>query len=230
MAHHVFQPGVALRCGKRIAAAWLATMVVAGKISAAALEWSVTEISARASLGQGTFEAAYPFENNGSAPVTIRRVESSCDCTVAIPAAVTIGPGQSSHIRAVLTIGERTGLLQQTLVVHTDEPGAAPVKLTLAVEVPEPVIFEPRFVLWPVDSEPAPRIVNVTVAAGAGFVIKRAACDTPGFGVAIEPIKPGASYRVRITPASTAAPARAVVRLETEPASPRGLTLIAQIR
>lgn len=135
-------------------------------VARAQLAWPSTTLRVAADPTTDRVAVVFPYRNTGARPVAIRRVESSCQCTVATPVPQSCAPGADGEICAVLRYAERTGLIRQKLAVFIGESAEPAAVLTLEVEVPERLHLGTRFLLWARDTAPVPQTVSFAVRAG----------------------------------------------------------------
>src|SRR5688572_17383265 len=95
-------------------------LTFAPSISLAALAWKTTIRQMSATAGDKEVVVEFGFDNPGAAPVSILKIETSCDCTKASASSPTIAPGGSGQIKAVFTLGDRVGRQEKTIEVTTD--------------------------------------------------------------------------------------------------------------
>lgn len=179
---------------------------------ALALEWETQHAAIKTQPLQRHVDIAFPFTNRGTKPVTIQRVDSSCDCLEATASATTVGPGASGAINARFTVGDRFGVYRRTISVVTDE-GAEPVALQVELDVPEVARLAPRSVEWKLQAAAEPQVVAITVAEGIDLSINSVQGTSDAFTYRLETVEAGKRYRLHLAPQSTAAPANAAFRL-----------------
>lgn len=159
----------------------------------AGLEWKQTELSVPAAVGQEKIEAVFEFTNAGDVPIKIIEATSSCGCTVPELEKDTYAPGETGTLKAVFTVGNRTGAQRKVITVTTDDPEQRSTQLLLETNIPELISIRPKMVLWRMDSESVQKEINlhtdpankVTIVDDAGYLeqIKYelvASKETPG--------------------------------------------------
>lgn len=67
-------------------------------------------------------EHAFILNNTGKSNLYIRKVSASCGCTAVQPSKTTIGPGESTEIKAVFNAGGREGNQKKAITVITNDP------------------------------------------------------------------------------------------------------------
>lgn len=187
----------------------------------AELVWEKTEQSFTTVAGQVMVKAAYPFKNNGTEPVTLTGLTTSCGCTTATPSKLTYAPGESGTINAVFSIGSRTGLQKKTIRVETNDRKTR--ELLLTVEIPELLHIEPAFVLWTGGEPAAEKIVMLTVKADPPFKITGLKGVPEKIKASLEPLPDGVGYRLHLQPKDTASPTEGWIELETNFPAEKGV-------
>ena len=181
--------------------------------------------------GDGHLETKFAFRNEGKAPVTIRKVRTSCGCTSAKLVKNTFDPGEQGEITVRFTFGDRKGPHRKIIAVDTDEkPDAA--ELSLQVWIHEPLAIAPALVFWKTGEAVAAKTVQVTAEPGTPVRVKGVASSNPRLAAKLETIKAGSQYVVSVTPADTAKKESAEITIETDfPADqPRSYTIHARIK
>lgn len=186
-------------------------LVTAGNLLA--LEWQVHEAKLAPGPLQRTADARFTFRNTGVAPVTIRSVQTNCDCLNAATDKLVYAPGESGQLTARFTTGDREGLYERAItVVASDSP--APQRLTVMIDVPRAAVVAPVNLLWPIGSAAESKSVDVRVADGIEITFSATYATNAAFSSKLETVTPGRRYRVLITPAATSAEANAAIRIE----------------
>ncbi len=188
----------------------LALLLTAG--SASALEWKTQQLTIKASPLDRTAQTTFDFKNTGTKTVTIKSVDTSCDCLDARPSAKTFAPGASGQIIAHFTLGDRFGSYSRTIIVSTDEGGEA-TALTVGVEIPEAATLSPRVVEWKLNAAATEQAVEIVVTPGVQLTINEATCTSDAFQFRLETLEAGKRYCLRISPKSTHEVANAAFRL-----------------
>jgi len=178
----------------------------------AALTWSNTAISGTSKPLQKTIDVAFPFRNTGATPVTIRDVQTNCDCLVAGADQKTYAPGQSGLVVARFAVGERTGAYERRITVATDDSPDAQ-RLFVHIEVPELASLSNKVREWNVGGIPTEQAVEIVVTDSIKIDFTDTLVSANTFRARLETVEPGRRYRVHITPANTAEAASAAVRV-----------------
>lgn len=137
----------------------------------------------------------FKVRNTGKAPLEIQNVAASCGCTAAAPKERRIAPGGTGEIEVSFDTRGRSGKVEKTVTVMTNDPKNANKILTIKVDVQRMLGFEPEMTfLSGVAGEPVkgeawlsgklagkarPKIVR-TEPAGVGLKVELA--EKPGGG------------------------------------------------
>ncbi len=180
---------------------------------APALEWKSRKAELVPRPFQPTVDAVFEFRNASNGPVTIRDIQTNCDCLSAATDRRIYQPGESGRVTAIFTVGDRFGVYERTISVVTDETGIGPIKLAVRTDVPELAELSPRTLEWTTGSTAKEKIIQITPARGLSIMFNRAESTNDSFTVSLDEIEPGAHYRLRITPKSTVPKANAAIRV-----------------
>ena len=178
-----------------------------------ALEWKAKTVDLFTAPFQSTIAASFEFRNDGRSPVTVRDVQTNCDCLSATPDKLSYEPGARGAIKAIFTVGDRLGSYERTVTVLTDEPGVGPTKLTVKVFVPELAEVSPRSLDWTAGAAAAGKIVVITPTAPLAIVFDEATATNDAFSVRLVEVKPRRLYHLVVTPRDPARTGNAAIRV-----------------
>lgn len=191
-----------------------------------ALEWDNPSRQIRLAPLQEETEVVFAFANRSGRAVTIRRVESNCDCLAASADRSLVGIGECGRIVARFSVGDRVGTYERSIRVQTDE-SSEPTTLLVQFDVPPASSVSPRATEWSINSPPKPLMVEVTAGEGLQIDFTEAVATSDQFATSIEPIQPGRTYRVTVTPASTRESTSAAIRIRGREAGGREIVVSA---
>lgn len=181
-----------------------------------ALTWEKNSLDFTMEAGAGELIAEFPFKNEGTEPVTIGELKSSCGCAEPTVKTKVIPPGGADVLRVVYMPGDRVGPQSAQLTVATDEKGAAPVSLRLRINIQAAVSFAPRLVRWSKADGSVPRIIEIKQL---GETPVRIIEVKPASDALSTELKPGAevgTWQLVLTPKSTESPSTTKVAISTE--------------
>jgi hypothetical protein len=195
----------------RILAVILA-LLAGGQTGQAALEWKITDLQLKTEVGQEQAVAVFPFRNRGEQPVRIISVDPSCSCMAAEPGKEVYAPGETGEIRVEIALAGYVGRLRRSVAVETDDATGRFAELTLTVDIPEPVVINPRFLFWRVGDQPEEKSLEIVVTEPKKTVFGEIECSSPLFHARLLP-QPAGGYRLAVEPADLRQPAEAIIRL-----------------
>lgn len=129
--------------------------------------------------------AEFRFTNIGKAPVAIKVLSSSCDCTAVSSDKPVYAPGEQGVIRAVLTIGDRLGLQEKNVHLETDCPEKPTEDLLFKATIPSWVDLEPKMLKWAETETLEPKSVRVKIAGALSGPIM-AEVSNPALAVVVK--------------------------------------------
>lgn len=196
----------------------------------AKLEWETREVALTPALGAEQAEALFTFTNRGSSVVTLQSVTSSCGCTVPKMEKMTYAPGESGVVRALFTIGSRTGRQTSSVTVVSDDATEGRTLLSLVVNIPMAVDMQPRVVYWNVGEASDERILLVKAHPEAGIKAVGIKSEAEGFTVDLREGEAPLTWEVVIRPVDTSQRRRATYELLTDAPNGTHLSFFAFIR
>jgi|GEM_PF-2824434 len=93
-------------------------------------------------------EFTYKVKNDGSYPVKIISVDSSCSCTSVVFEKAQYEPNDIGEIKGVFTVGERSGKNEIIFIVKTDDLTQPEITLSLNVAIINEMEVSPKLLLW----------------------------------------------------------------------------------
>ncbi|MEO0795781.1 MAG: DUF1573 domain-containing protein [Verrucomicrobiota bacterium] len=193
-------------------------------IASANLVFETTRVDHQAETTDKEYVAVFPFANEGSEPVTIRSIKTSCGCTTPKLDKKTYQPGESGEITATFEFGSRTGHQSKIVTVITDEEKPEVFKLRLSVEIPVIMQMNPRILNWKKGEELSPKEMLITLFDTG--VLEVAHPYPKGFEFNILPVEGKENeYRLQFTPTTEEA-ARSNFMIKFK----QGPTVLAQQR
>ncbi len=199
---------------------------------AAALVWRSTEVQLKTELDQPMAAGVFYFKNAGDHAVRILSLTPSCDCLQPALKQNVYAPGEAGEIRVEFSLGGRAGRQEKNIAVLTsDDAPNAPTVLKMIVDIPEPVVLQPRFLFWRLGEDPAAKDIEIIIAEPAKTTLGDAQCATAGFSVQLESAGSAGHHRLRIKPIDTKQLLQATIRLNaTVNGQPRVFVLYAAVK
>jgi hypothetical protein len=131
--------------------------------ASAEVSWDTSYPSYRASLTESSVIFAYPFRNNGTAPVSFLSIRPSCGCTAIDDLKDSYYPGETGVLKARVTTAGSGGWEQKGISVVTDDESSSIHTLKFRLYVPR-VSVQPLFVRWNRDTTSAERRIRIRVS------------------------------------------------------------------
>ena len=112
---------------------------------------------------QSQYKFSFKFKNVSSNSIRILSVKSSCSCTVATPEENIYKPNESGEIKGIFNIGNRQGLQEQEIIVHTDSVSQSLIKLRLKINLLGDYEINPRLLYWERATESVSKEVTLVI-------------------------------------------------------------------
>ena len=109
------------------------------------------------------YKFSFKFKNVSSNSIRILSVKSSCSCTVATPEENIYKPNESGEIKGIFNIGNRQGLQEQEIIVHTDSVSQSLIKLRLKINLLDDYEINPRLLYWERATESVSKEVTLVI-------------------------------------------------------------------
>ena len=172
----------------------------------AELTWPTKNVELHADARATVLEARFPFTNDGTTPVDIRQVQTSCGCTTATLEQRHFEPGQHGEIVTRYTVGEHVGPQKKMILVSaSDHP--FPTTLTLTVYIPELVHIQPPSVTWQPGESTVAKIIGIeAVQAATTLRDVSVQSSNPVLKAQLQPGAAPGKYQISVVPAATDRP------------------------
>jgi hypothetical protein len=137
-------------------------------------------------------------------------------------------------VQAVFILGDRVGKQQKTIDVFTDGPSenAMTTTLVLQVNIADVVASHPRMLVWKLADPAVEKMIEFQPVGARVIRSLTPPAKTPGFSCRLQSDEAKRTFRLYITPTSTAAPASAVIQLTAtvDERPPIALSVYAVVR
>lgn len=195
----------------------------------ASLEWKTTQIEVDAGVEDQSAKAVYEFKNTGTAPVSIKSIQTSCGCTNASDARGIYQPGQSGKIEVEFKFQGRKGLQQKTIIVEMPDQEPGMQVLTFRVQIPNDIALSKEALVWEKGVAPEAQSISVTLL-NPRSKLTAVSSTNANFEAKFEELEPGKIFRVNVKPVATDQPGSAVIRLEFSEPAGRSMFLPVRIK
>lgn len=130
-------------------------------------------------------EHAFPIRNVGKATLVIEQILPSCGCTTAGLDQKRIEPGQSVDLKVVLDLKGRIGPQNNTIVIKSNDPHAAGVRLTVLGKAISRIVSAPEVLdFGRITSDAPAQVASVQSVDGLKFQVLRTEVSDSGILVA----------------------------------------------
>ncbi len=167
-----------------------------------------------------TVSSDFEFTNRSGKTVTIRRYDATCACmSVTVKGGkLRYAPGESGVIRANFDMGNFAGEVDKSVALYLEkDPDNKPsILLTTRVHIPVLVSAEPKTVKWELDGKPETKSVRITMDHSKPIKVTGVTSSSDSFKHEVKTIREGKEYELLITPDDVAAPALAIIRIDTD--------------
>jgi hypothetical protein len=188
------------------------------------LQWASTTVFTAATPSEGRADAQFIFTNTGSYPIKVTGTHTSCGCTAAVSDGRPVAPGQTGKINVSFKTLNRRGLYEEPILIDTDDPTAKQSAVTLRVLIRNPVELLPTLLFWQPGEPLTPKVIRITATEGFNVKNVDATCPDPGVDLHLDTVKPGADYKLTVTPKTQHVKATISVTPDIEGKPPRALT------
>ncbi len=155
-------------------------------------------------------EHEFIIKNIGDAKLLIDKVRTTCGCTVAELEKKELEPGESTKVKAILTLRGRQGATTKSISVESNDPETPILTLTLKGVAIPPILVEPQVVNFGKITEDKPEDKSIEVKANRPnltFNITNVdLSQLPGFKTEIETIEQGKAYKIKLSATEPIAP------------------------
>lgn len=191
--------------------------VFVAPFASAQLKFEKETVELVATQSDNSVKGEFAFKNEGSYAVTVKKLETSCQCTTAQLDQKTYKPGESGKIRTEFTIGTHEGtVVEKFITLTTDDAKHDTNLLKLQTTVPKLFEVERRFTFWKPGEAKAPKTVNIKIVAKDPIKLTAATPESDKLSADLKEITPGREYQVTITPADTSTPLTQRIDLATD--------------
>jgi len=170
-------------------------------VASAKLKFPLEAVHHRASIGEASFTAVFPFKNEGgSEPVILLGAASDCDCTVPTFEGAEYLPGEKGIITATFNYGELQGIHEKRIKLLTNEGN---YELLLSVDIPVFWRVTPKALIWKKEASPESKDIMITFPESAPKKLSLANSVSANFSIEWDWKEGEERCLVRVTPKDT---------------------------
>ncbi len=148
-------------------------------------------------------EHEFIIKNAGDGLLLIDKVKTTCGCTVAQPEKKDLQPGESTKIKATLSLASRQGPQTKQITVESNDPETPVLTLTIKGVATDPILIEPRTINLGtniMEDTVGEQIVEVkSNLPGLTFNITKVdLTNLPEFKADLETVEEGKHYKIKL--------------------------------
>jgi hypothetical protein len=193
-------------------------------LSRADLQWASATVFTVVAPSEGRATAQFTFTNTGNYPIKVIGTHTSCGCTAAVSDGRPVAPGQTGKIDVSFKTLNRRGLYEEPILIDTNDPNAKQSTVTLRVLIRDAVELLPTLLFWQQGEPLTSKVIRITATEGYNVKGIDATCPDPAVQLHLDTIKPGADYKLTVTPVSQHVKATISVTPDIEGKPPRVFT------
>ncbi|OGV62357.1 MAG: hypothetical protein A3K19_15910 [Lentisphaerae bacterium RIFOXYB12_FULL_65_16] len=148
-----------------------------------------------------TIEHVFKIRNTGKAALLLRKVRTTCGCTVAKLARDTVEPDGEAEVHVSLSLAGRTGEQRKTIYVESNDPGTPTLQLELHGTAFAEIEVRPRegaFFGKLSRTDTVEKDVRIVASDSTTFHVTGVILDSPALEYELSAIQPGKEYSLRI--------------------------------
>ncbi len=140
----------------------------------------------------------FVIKNSGDADLIIKKVKTTCGCTVAKFSDKTIGPGETADLNAVFTLRNRHGRQQKSIKVTSNDPKQPDFVLCLKGNAVSELEIRPKSIYFKQQSQTKTALRTVEIISKKPLNITNVTSSTEFFLPSIESIKSNNVYKLTV--------------------------------
>ncbi|HOK09136.1 MAG TPA: DUF1573 domain-containing protein [Candidatus Hydrogenedens sp.] len=149
-------------------------------------------------------EHEFVIKNAGDGLLKISNVKTTCGCTVAQPEKKEIAPGDTTKIKATLTLAGRQGPIAKQITVDSNDPATPQLTLTLKGTATSAILVEPRVINLGqiMEDMPQPQTIEIksNIPTLTFNITNVDMSQLPEFQHTLETVEQGKHYKITLTP------------------------------
>lgn len=197
----------------------LAALVAGPAFADLALEVPVIELKPKPE--DESITTSFVFHNNGTKPVKVLSIDSTCSCLSAALDKAVYQPGEKGTGKAEFKISSFVGRHEKSVQVTTDDPAQSEWVISFVIEVPAVVEIEPKTLQWWVGDPAVPKTCIVKMTGDDPMKIVKLSSTREKVEFSFKEVKPGREYEVTIKPTTTAEVMLGALKIETDSKIPK---------
>jgi hypothetical protein len=188
----------------------------------AELKWDTTVAALKIHPLQVEERAEFRFINDGTEPVEILSVKSTCGCLKASASTNRIAPGESGCVVVVFDFRDKMGPQRKGVAVRSSDNPKQPVILYVEANIPEVYTVSSKRLEWNLSGNREPQSCLLVNSLTEPVRLISVSSSSESFTAELITVREGFEYEVRVQPVESATAGLAVITVQTE--CPTGLT------
>jgi 6-pyruvoyl-tetrahydropterin synthase len=169
--------------------------------------------------------------NDGSAPLLIKNIKTSCGCTTAEVDKKIFLSGERGTVLVTVAIGSAQGELDKTIIVETDDQDHPTTELTARIMIPRLVEFSPNgYVRWDLNGDSRPQTVMLKVEAPLPLHITGVKSWHDAVHTSLKEVVPGKEYAITVWPTDTKTPLNSAIEVLNDAQPEKKIWLLVHVK
>lgn len=148
------------------------------------------------------FPFYFSFENNGTRPIKILNITTSCGCTVVDCDKKIYLPKEKGKLYGKFITGNLTGVQEKYIDVQTDSIASPSITLQIKFNLPLSITIKPAILVWRFQSPANNKNINIKIEQNSGLKFKKIEYDSKIFSVTTTALS-DFDYTLKVTPLLT---------------------------
>jgi hypothetical protein len=203
----------------RLLSALLLTFLPLSALAEMTIEVPIIEVKPKPE--DETITVSFPFHNNGSKPVKVLAIESTCSCLSASLDKAVYQPGEKGVGKAEFKVSSFVGRQEKSVHVATDDPAQPDWVIPFAMDVPAVVEIEPKTLQWWLGDPAEPKTCIIKMTGTDPMKIINITSTREKVEFSFKELKPGREYEVTVKPTTTAEVMLGALKIETDSKIPK---------
>lgn len=163
--------------------------------------------------GMPSYDFAFNFQNVGKQTITITKISSTCDCTIAKSEKKEFKPDEKGVIKGRFNIGNRTGFQEKQITISSDDLNDPNIALSLKLTIIDPLTIKPKLLFWKLGGKCGAKKILLEALPGTSIKIPKSKSGD----FKIEPMKSAENQTViTVVPTSTDKPVTLKITILTK--------------
>lgn len=194
---------------------------LAATFAVAEMKLTVSPIDVKPKPEDETITVSFTFKNEGTKPVKVLSLESTCSCLSSSMDKAVYEPGEMGTGKAEFKISSFVGKHEKSVMVTTDDPEQPEWNIPFILDVPAVVEITPNNVQWWLNEEATAKDITVKMTGADPMKLTKITATRENVEFSFKEITPGREYRVTVKPKQTLDVMIGALKLETDSKIPK---------